>query len=280
MKHGPPTVARPTRPRARHEARHEPGHEAPHEARHEAWHEARCGADADAAAAEARGPSKARPRFAGRRWRAGVLVLLAAGGLAACAGPPLPALSWARLPLQAPGEPTPASLPTVAGGWRLASVTLPGYLQRDAVLVPADGAPQTQLVPLAGLRWGEPLAETVPRLLRRDLALALGSAEGAAPAGGRVTGPGAPPEAAPAAAPARVLRVELLSFEQAAAGSQLAVAARYTLAEPGALRAGEIVFLEPLQGSGAEALVLAHRAAIATLARRLAAALGAAAAPG
>ena len=262
MKHCPPSDAQA------------PGQGAAHDARHEA----RCGADA--AGAELRGSSKAGVRAAVWPWRAGALVMLAAGGLAACAGPPLPALSWARMPLQAPGEPLAASLPTAVGGWRLASVTLPGYLHRDALLVPAAGAPQTQLVPLEGLRWGEPLAETVPRLLRRDLALALGSAEGAAPAGGGVTVPGAAPGASPGAAPARVLRVELLSFEQAAVGGQLAVAARYTLAEPGALRAGEIVFREPIQGPGAEALVLAHRAAIATLARRLAAAMKAAAAPG
>lgn len=205
------------------------------------------------------GSRPGRLRSARRHGHAGALVLLAAAGLAACVGPPLPALSWARLPLQAPGEAIGASLPARAGDWRLASVTLPGYLQRDAVLVPAAGAPLTQLVPLAGLRWGEPLAETVPRLLRRDLARALGSAEAA------------PAVAAAGAAHVRVLRVELLAFEQAAAGGPLAVAARYTLAEPGALRVGEILFQQPLESAGAESLVLAHRAAVASLARRLAA---------
>jgi uncharacterized protein len=189
--------------------------------------------------------------------------------LAACAGPALPPQVWARLPLDAPvaasatgSAPAPVRAVAASPGWRLQAVTLPGHLAHDTVRVPAAGAANTQLVPLGGLRWAEPLAEAVPRLLRRDLERTLGLPFWMPPY---------PAETAVAGS----LRVDLLALELAPGGRVLQVAARYTIAgaSPAPARSGEINFAQPLPGSGAEALVLAHRAAIAELALRLAAQL-------
>ena len=113
-----------------------------------------------------------------RRARAHVAcALLAAAALAGCSA--APPLRWVQLPLDpsaprlAPGLPAPASeaARSGAGPIHLLPVRLPEVLDRDELLVPQGPA---GLAPLSGWRWAEPLREAVPRLLRDDLARALG----------------------------------------------------------------------------------------------------------
>jgi uncharacterized lipoprotein YmbA len=54
----------------------------------------------------------------------------------------------------------------------LGPVSLPGYLRRPELLTRASAA---EVSPADVERWGEPLDEALPRVLGRDLALALGT---------------------------------------------------------------------------------------------------------
>lgn len=177
--------------------------------------------------------------------------------LAACAGPALPALRWVRLPVDPPGPEAPPGAP-VAGVWQLmAPLTLPGHLDREALLVP-QGA--TGLQGLGGARWAEPLRDAVPRLLRRDLERAFGAPLWAAPL-------------PPGVRPTRQLRIDLLAFDITADGRAVALAARWSLADPQGATAPVLHtarFDTPAGGADAEALVLAHRLALARLAQRVA----------
>ena len=189
-------------------------------------------------------------------WRR-VAPLAAAWLLAACAGPALPPASWWRLPTEAtpPMAAAAAASPQV---WQLVGVTLPGHLERDALLVPdTTGA----LQPRGAARWAEPLRDAVPRLLRHDLARALGAPVWTAPL-------------PPGVLPSRQLRVELLAFDVAPGARGVTVQARYSLTGPGLVpRAGELAFSQRVQGDDTAALVQAHRDALALLAQRLVAEL-------
>jgi hypothetical protein len=183
--------------------------------------------------------------------------------LAACAGPALPPAQWWRLPAEA-APPVPSAAAAAAPSaqapvWQLVGgVPLPGHLERDALLVPdATGA----LQPRGAARWAEPLRDAVPRLLRHDLARALGAPVWTAPL-------------PPGVLPTRQLRVELLAFDVAPGARGVTLQARYSLTGPGlAPRAGELAFSQRVEGGDTAALVQAHRDALATLAQRLAAEL-------
>lgn len=190
-------------------------------------------------------------------------LLLAAALLAGCAGSPLPAAQWARLPAQPPAAVVAAAQPA-SGTWQLlGAITLPGHLDQGALLLPA-AAGSTRLLAHPELRWAEPLRDAVPRLLRQDLQQALGVPLWTAPL--------------PAALqPTRQLRLELLALDaQVAPAAGVAVQARWALSGPGlAPRQGELAFTQPADAGSstrdaADALVLAHRQALATLAQRLA----------
>jgi hypothetical protein len=190
-----------------------------------------------------------------RRLAIRAAALASALWLAACVGPALPPAQWWRLPAEAtpPVAAAPASSTRV---WQLVgAVSLPGHLERDALLVPdATGA----LQPRGAARWAEPLREAVPRLLRHDLSRALGAPVWTAPL-------------PPGVAPTHQLRVELLALDVAPGARGVTVQARYSLTGPGLTpRTGELAFSQRAEGDGTASLVQAHRDAIATLARQLA----------
>ena len=117
-----------------------------------------------------------KPTPALRRTVVRIAMLCLAAALGACASPPAP--QWVRLPAATP-LPTPeadaAKIPASTHTWQLMlPVRLPDYLDRDALLVPQGGA---GLQALPGYRWAEPLRESVPRLLRQDLAVLLGESQ-------------------------------------------------------------------------------------------------------
>lgn len=211
----------------------------------------------------------APPGTAGvRRIRGGLAGVLVALALAGCAGTSPPVQLY-RLPLQPPvplqavAAPVTPAVPFVL----LSPVTLPDYLDRDALVAPIGAA---GLQVLVGQRWAEPLRESVPRLLRLDLATLLGDAAvqgGPLPAG---TGPG------------RALKVELLALEPAADRSAVTLVARWEWraragevgaagrAEGGLPGTGTARLMAPVRGAGMDAVVLAHRAALAQLATEIA----------
>ena len=196
-----------------------------------------------------------RHRFApAARWAA----CLSVAWLAGCASP-LPALQWVRLPAE-PAQPVVAvAMPAshTAAVWQLmAPVVLPGHLDREPLLLPQGGA---GLQPLGGARWAEPLREAVARLLRQDLARALGTEVWAAPL-------------PPGLRPTQQLRIELLAFDITPDARGVALQARWSLADAtGATppRLGEAGFVTAAAGQGADALAAAHRQALATLATRV-----------
>lgn len=181
--------------------------------------------------------------------------------LTACVGgSPLPPVQWVRLPAEAPDTQRSAA-PSVAAGpavWQLmAPVQLPGHLDRDAVLVPQGAA---GLQALGGVRWAEPLRDAVPRLLRQDLERAMGSPMWTAPV-------------PPGVRPTRQLRIELTAFDVTADRRGVILAARWTLADvtgAGLPRVGEARIESASGSSDVDALVLAHRVALARLAQRVA----------
>lgn len=181
------------------------------------------------------------------------------GGLSAC-GTRLPPVSWVRLPAQAAEPLDRVTLPPGAQGqvWQLmAPVTLPGHLDRDALLVPQGAA---GLQPLDGARWAEPLRDAVPRLLRADLSQALGAPVWAVPL-------------PPGVKPTRQLRVEFLALDVAPDGRGVALQARWSVADPGGAavpRVADAAFVTPASGADAPALAAAHRQALQQLAARIA----------
>jgi uncharacterized lipoprotein YmbA len=186
-----------------------------------------------------------------------VLALLAM--LAACSidSSPVPPISWVRLPALAVAERT-APAAAVPGTWQLMlPLRLPGHLDRSAMLVPQGGA---GLQPLGGVRWAEALVDAVPRLLREDLSREFGTPLWIAPL-------------PPVVTPTRQLRVEFSAFDVAADGRRVELRARWNLADA---RGGsaplvfDAAFVTPAGGDGVDALVLAHRQALARLARRIA----------
>lgn len=183
----------------------------------------------------------------------GTVALLLGG----CASGGLPPVRWVRLPADAPGA-APATGAPVPGVWQLiAPVQLPGHLDRDALLVPQGVA---GLQGLGGARWAEPLRDAVPRLLRQDLEREFGTPLWTAPL-------------PPGVRPTRQLRIELTALDVTADQRGVALAARWSLADAqGGSRPAvfDARFDTPAGGSDADALVLAHRQALAQLARRIA----------
>lgn len=180
--------------------------------------------------------------------------------LAGCASRS-PAVQWHRLPSEPPAA-VAAQRPAApaVGVWQLMQpVTLPQYLDRDALLVP-QGA--TGLAPLATERWAEPLRDAVSRVLLSDLV--------------RLRGP-APTVAAPVPAGLQVtrqLRVELQAFEATADRHGVVLQARWSLADasgaaPPALHPFSVTV--PTTCTDADALVAAHRLALWRLAEQIAA---------
>lgn len=192
-------------------------------------------------------------------WRA-IAALAALVSLGGC-GTPLPPISWVRLPVEPVGVTMPpaSTQPASTGTWQLmAPVTLPGHLDRDALLVP-QGAAGVQ--PLGGVRWAEPLRDAVPRLLRQDLARRGGQPVWTVPlpAGLSIT---------------HQLRVEISAFDVGADGRSVQVQARWSVADArGAVppRLHEAAFTTPALGGDASALAAAHRLALWELAGRIAA---------
>lgn len=188
--------------------------------------------------------------------------LAIAGGLLGCASAPP-----ARL-VHLPAAPPPGAAlapagaavtpPAAADTWLLQGpIRLPDYLDRDALLL-REG--QAGLQRLAGFRWAEPLRDSVPRLLRADLARLLGE--------GRVWTLPLPT----GVQPTRQLRLEVLAFEADAAQRQVSLQARWSLAWTDG-RTPPLAQASTLQvavdGSGADALAAAHRLAVWQLAERV-----------
>jgi uncharacterized protein len=191
---------------------------------------------------------------------AGALAL-AGGALAACSSTSAP-LRWYRLPSEPPaGEAAPRVAAGAAGGavWELApTLPMPELLERDTLLF-EEGAAGIRL--LNGHRWAEPLRDTLPRLLRDDLARWVP---------GLWTGP-----AAPNLPLAGRVQVELLALQGSLPRRQVGLAARWVVtsgasAQPRAYRADETV---PWTDASPEALVVAQRMAMWRLAQRIAASL-------
>ncbi len=187
--------------------------------------------------------------------------LLLAAWLVACSSH-LPPQFWLRLPAE-PQADAAAVVPPAAGNsvWQLMGpITLPGHLDRDALLVPQG---QAGLQPLAGARWAEPLRDAVPRLLRQDLARQLGQPLWAAPL-------------PPGVRPDRQLRLDIDALDLAQDARSVVLRARWSLADvrgqtPPQLH--EAAFAVPSTGADADALVQAHRQALWLLAGRVAATL-------
>jgi uncharacterized protein len=176
-------------------------------------------------------------------------------GLVSCASSPPPQLYRLRAaaPVEAPATKASAEV------WQLAlPVPVPDYLDRDALVVPQG---QAGLQALPGHRWAEPLRESVPRLLRQDLATLLGEQQvwtSPVPAGVRIT---------------RLLRVELLALEAAADRSTVTLRARWTLVDPTGTRTPNVenaLLTVPVAGPDVDSLVAAHRLALWRLAQRIA----------
>lgn len=189
------------------------------------------------------------------------VVLAAALLLAGCGTSPPQRLY--RLPLAAPGQATSQARDArdaraAAPVWELASaMPLPEYLERETLVV-AEG--DSGLVLLAGHQWAEPLRDSVPRILRHDLALLRGADHvWAAPA-------------PPGVAIARVLQLSLWSFHADTQTRQLNLVASWRLLDPAARRPplqGNVSLLVALAGTGASDIAAAHRQALWQLAQKL-----------
>ena len=192
---------------------------------------------------------------------AGVMLGVMFGVLSGCAGTGSPPVQWLQLRAAAPAgaaaNANPGPSPFV---WQLAlPVRVPDYLDRDVLLVPQG---QAGLQAVAGYRWAEPLRESVPRLLREDLATLLGEA--------RVWSAPLPP----GLVIQRQLRVELLALEANAARTAVELRARWSVADAAgsaAPRVDSAVLSVPSAGSDADSLAAAHRMALWLLAQRIAA---------
>jgi uncharacterized protein len=183
------------------------------------------------------------------------LTATTAAWLTACAGSSPPPQLY-QLRAAAPVSAAPAVAST--GMWQLVlPVRLPEYLDRDALLVPQG---QAGLQALAGHRWAEPLRDSVPRLLRQDLATLLGESRvwsAPVPAGVAVT---------------RQLRVEILALEATAERNAVMLQARWTVADSntGAAPLVDTVQLTvPSAAADVDSLVVAHRLALWRLAEKI-----------
>ena len=180
--------------------------------------------------------------------------------LVACSSTPQPVQLY-RLAAAPPASAVAAAGATTgtpAAVWQLVPpVRLPEYLDRDAILVPTG---QSGLQALAGHRWAEPLRESVPRLLRQDLATLLGESRvwGAPlPAGVVVT---------------QQLRVEVLALEPAPDRSAVTLQARWSVVDAAGKappRVDSAIIVAPAAAGTIDDLVAAHRLALWRLAERI-----------
>jgi uncharacterized lipoprotein YmbA len=184
---------------------------------------------------------------------AGAMLLL--GGCAVSSAP----VRLYRLRLDAPQASRPDPDPAAAVWEVSAALVLPEYLERDAIVVARGDA---GLQALADERWAEPLRDSLPRLLRHDLALLRGADRvwpAPAPAGVKV---------------ARRLQVEVQELLASADRAALLLQVRWWLTDPAARAAplaGQAVLQVPLAGLSAEQIASAHRLAWWQLAGRIAA---------
>lgn len=187
--------------------------------------------------------------------RATSLALLAV--LAGCASSPPVQYYQLR---GAPPAVVQAIKPSATGPWQLARVQVPGYLDRDAILV-AQGL--AGLAPQIGHRWAEPLREAIPRVLLSDLAQMLGQ--------DRVWGLQLPAGVTPKAR----WQVEILRFEADEARQHVILHARSTYL-PDAGMPSTLVqeFRADTRGTDPDAIVAAHRAALGQLAAAMVQAAG------
>ena len=180
--------------------------------------------------------------------------------LAGCASPAPPLRLYNLAVAPPPGVAAPAAAAATAAGdtWQLAPLRLPAYLDRDSLLMPAGGS---QLQPLDGHRWAEPLRDALPRLLQEDLRALRGPARVWAaplPAGLVIQ---------------RQLAVELLALDVMPDRAGVHLRARWTLADPTGATAPQVgqADLRATATSGEPgALVAAHRLALWQLAERIA----------
>jgi len=169
-----------------------------------------------------------------------------------------PAPRLLRLPTQPPEPALSAATAAAApGGWQLLPWgTLPEWMDRHEVLV-ADGPAGLRALP--GVRWAEPLRDTLPRLLALDLAAV------------RAPQPLWAGPLPPGAAVQRQLRVQVLALDNLPRSGQVQLLAQWSLADPtGAqppLQAQERIS-QPWDGS-VDGLVLSQRLAVWALARRI-----------
>ena len=183
--------------------------------------------------------------------------------LSACGSNPSLPVQLVHLRAAAPGttsaNPSTTPSPFSPFNWQLATpVRVPDYLDRDALLVP-QGKAGLQAVP--GVRWAEPLRESVPRLLRQDLATLLGE--------NKVWTAPLPP----GLVVQRQLRVELLALEANQERNAVVLRARWSVADVlgGAPPRVNSAVLSVPSASDADSLAAAHRAALWQLAQRIAA---------
>lgn len=188
------------------------------------------------------------------------LLSLAAALLAGCAGsPPVRLYQLRAEPPEGIATQLTNPLPVPSGwNWQLATVRLPEYLDRDAIVVPTG---QAGLQARSSERWAEPLRSSVPRLLRTDLTTLLGEDRlwtAPLPTGVVVN---------------RQIRLEVLAFEPLADLSGVRLRARWSVldlsgATPPRNESAELVALS--SGRDTDSLVSAHRLALWRLAERLA----------
>lgn len=163
----------------------------------------------------------------------------------------------APVPLAAAASTVSSTVSSTANWQLMLPLRLPDYLDRDGVLVPEG---QAGLVPIPGHRWAEPLRESVPRLLRADLATLLGES--------RVWSAPLPL----GLAVQRQLRIELLAFESNAERSAVLLSARWVIvdvsgATPPRAESAQISVVVP--AADVDSLVAAHRLALWRLAERI-----------
>lgn len=186
-----------------------------------------------------------------------ILLLITFAALLAACGTPSPPARLVHLPTALPASVSPPAV-VDHGHWQLQlPVRVPEYLDRDAMLLPQG---QAGLQALAGWRWAEPLRESVPRVLREDLASLLGA--------GRVWTSPLPP----GISVRHQLRVEVLAFEAAHDRRELLLRARCVVLDGTATRPprAEVVLVRvPLATDDGDALAAAHRMALWRLAERL-----------
>ena len=194
-----------------------------------------------------------------RHTRARIATLCCAIGLSACASAPAP--QWVRLPAATPPHTPEVNAPKAQLSpptWQLMlPVRLPDYLDRDALLVPQG---QAGLQALPGYRWAEPLRESVPRLLRQDLAALLGESQ-------VWTAP-----LPPGLLVQHQLRVELLELQADAERLSVLLRARWSVVDPSGQRPPRIesaLLQVPADGRGVDGLMQAHRLALWQLAQRI-----------